>query len=132
MRDYPGLGLPLRYNEQENYGFYPIGAHGSCSGSGSDVIFVRELAMMNIMEQLTDKEDWHKKVFDEEIVTKWRKEVLATPDEEFWKLAKSGKSQYWSREDGGEVRLYDDDHDWVQIPEGIMSETSFCCVCHSL
>lgn len=71
---YPGLGLPLLHMNQPYTGsrvgeyewkHYPIGAHASSPGAISDIIFVRELAMMNIMEQLTNKEDWNKKVFDE-------------------------------------------------------------------
>ncbi|CAO2652066.1 Nn.00g003490.m01.CDS01 [Neocucurbitaria sp. VM-36] len=129
MLDYPGLGLPLRHNKQDDYGFYPIGAHGSCYGSDSDMIPVRELAMMDIMEKLTDKENWHKKVFDNEIVVRWRKEALALPDEEFWKLATDGKRQYWDHDNDGQLRIDPDDHEWIKTPEGIMSETTFdCCV----
>jgi hypothetical protein len=63
---YPGLGLPLRYDKHEGDAF-PMGAHGSCYGGPSDMVSVRELAMMGIMDQLTDKADWHKKVFDDEV-----------------------------------------------------------------
>lgn len=37
--------------------------------------------MMLVMDSLTDKVDWHKKVFDVEIVGKWRKEALEQPEE---------------------------------------------------
>jgi hypothetical protein len=47
--------------------------------------------MMNVMDKITDKPDWHKKAFDDNIVSKWRKEALAIPDEELFKLATSGK-----------------------------------------
>jgi hypothetical protein len=123
---YPGLGLPIRYNEQDNYGFYPIGAHGSNAGSESLPLFVRELAMMDIMEKLTDKPDWHKKVFDEEIVAKWRTEALAIPNLELYKLATSGKGQSWNNEEDGQVVLSDDEI--KMIPEGIMNGTAFQCV----
>ncbi|KAF2811084.1 uncharacterized protein BDZ99DRAFT_462360 [Mytilinidion resinicola] len=128
MPKYPGLGLPLRHNEQQDYGFYPIGAHGSCYGSDSDILPVRELAMMSIMERLTDKEDWHKKVFDEEIVSKYREVALSIPDEAFWKLAFQEKSQYW--EENGNLHVQDD---WsighVTRLEGIMTENTFdCCI----
>ncbi|KAF2649455.1 hypothetical protein K491DRAFT_698080 [Lophiostoma macrostomum CBS 122681] len=95
MPKYPGLGLELRHNPQDDYGFYPIGAHGSCYASESELLPIRELAMMSIMDKLTDKEDWQKKVFDEAIVAKWRKEALEIPDQEFVKLATSDKYQYW-------------------------------------
>ena len=49
--------------------------------------------MMDVMEKLTDKANWHQKVFDEEVVSKWRQEALAIPDEYFWDLALSAKGQ---------------------------------------
>ncbi|KAH7128294.1 hypothetical protein B0J11DRAFT_266921 [Dendryphion nanum] len=94
MGKYPGLGYPLRYNYKSETGLrqesceYPIGAHPNCPGARTKLLFVRELAMMDIMEKLTDKEDWYKKVFNDEIVTKWREEAFAIPDEDFRKLAK--------------------------------------------
>jgi hypothetical protein len=48
---------------------------------------VREVAMMDIMERLTNKPNWHKKVFDKEILSKWRKEALDIPDRVFWEMA---------------------------------------------
>lgn len=65
MPDYPGLGLPLRHDPQslsDDKSHYPIGAHHGCWGATSNLIYVRELAMMSIMDRLTEKEDWHKKV----------------------------------------------------------------------
>jgi len=91
MYDYPGLGLPLRYNEQIGYDHYPIGAHGNNPGSNSLPIFVRELAMMDVMEKLTDKAQWNTKVFDDKIVGKWKNEALAIPNKELYSLATSGK-----------------------------------------
>jgi len=60
---------------------YPIGAHHNCWGTDSELLPVREVFMMILMDSLTDKVDWHKKVFDEEIVAKWRKEALEQPDD---------------------------------------------------
>jgi hypothetical protein len=126
MQQYPGLGLPLRHNLQGE-GHYPIGAHGSCYGSQSDLVLIRELAMMSVMESLTDKEDWHTKVFDDKIVSKWREEALAIPDEQFFKLATSGKSQFW--EESGNVRLQDEDLYGVKVLQGIIDTNTFDCVC---
>ncbi|KAF6830006.1 hypothetical protein CPLU01_07621 [Colletotrichum plurivorum] len=36
-----------------------------------------ELAMLGFMEEITNKPDWHAKVFNEEIVAKWKAELLA-------------------------------------------------------
>lgn len=55
---------------------------------------VREVAMMGIMDRLTDKKDWHKKVFDDAIVEKWREEAMAIPDEEFMKVAAAPRSDW--------------------------------------
>jgi hypothetical protein len=127
MPNYPGLGLPLRDNPQED-GHYPIGAHGSCRGATSDMLPIRELAMMSIMDRLTDKEDWQKKVFDDEVVSRWREEALAVPDEQFWKLAKFDKSQSWDED--GNLNVQDDwrvDH--MEPLKGIMTTNTFDCVC---
>jgi hypothetical protein len=125
MPQYPGLGLELRHNPQDDYGFYPIGAHGSCYGSDSDLLPIRELAMMSVMDKLTDKLDWHKKVFDEGIVAKWRKEALEIPDEEFVGLATSDKYQSWDVD--GNLTTQ---HDGVYNPgerglEGVMDADTF-------
>jgi hypothetical protein len=112
MYQYPGLGLPLRYNPQYDYDFYPHGARNH--GSQSHLIFVRELAMMDVMDKLTDKPDWHKKVFDAEIIEKWEKEALAIPDDEFYKMAAAAKSR-WS-----DVRDFFD-----KETEGIKNESAF-------
>jgi hypothetical protein len=74
-----------------------MGTHESCWGSESDPLPVREVAMMIIMDRLMDKENWHKKVFDEEIMAKWRKEALEYPDKQLWEQATGGKSSTWIR-----------------------------------
>lgn len=123
---YPGLGLPLREYSSSTYKFpfFPIGAHGSCCGSQSLPLPVREVAMMSVMEALTDKPDWHIKVNDDSIISKWRAEALAMPNMHWWQLACSTEHQPW---------LTDGEH--VKIPEDIMSGSSFDCVsliCQSL
>ncbi|KAM0360472.1 hypothetical protein ACHAP4_002551 [Fusarium culmorum] len=79
---YPGLGLDIRHYDQDTNGeIYPMGIHSSCIGSESELLLVREVAMMIIMNELTDKPDWHVKVFDETIAEKWIEEALALPTE---------------------------------------------------
>ncbi|TLD17305.1 uncharacterized protein PgNI_01207 [Pyricularia grisea] len=80
---YPGLNLPLRYLPPGQTGYaicFPAGDYGG----GINPYLVREVAMMQIMEQLTDKQGWERKVFDQEIVDKWRKEALEIPDQHWW------------------------------------------------
>lgn len=36
-----------------------------------------EIAILWFVEKITNKLDWHVKVFDEEIVAKWKQEVMA-------------------------------------------------------
>ncbi|KAA8893383.1 hypothetical protein FN846DRAFT_788030 [Sphaerosporella brunnea] len=40
---------------------------------------LRELAMLKLMNRITDKPGWEKKVFDDTIADKWKREALATP-----------------------------------------------------
>ena len=117
---YPGLGLPLRHYGRGNSDSYPIGAHTNCYGSASDIISVREIAMMDVMEKLTDKKDWNKKVFDDVIVDKWRNEALTIPDKHFWDLATRAKRQIWFQEN--------DEFELACKLEHIMDEPTFWTV----
>ena len=84
---YPGINLPLRHMEQDEDGiagvdFYRCGsvpgAFGSLSErSLSELVQVREVAMLLLMDRLTDKLGWNKRVFEDNIVTEWRHEALA-------------------------------------------------------
>ncbi|ORY02063.1 hypothetical protein BCR34DRAFT_605716 [Clohesyomyces aquaticus] len=78
------------------------------------------------MEQLTDKDAWQKKIFDDSIVSKWREEALKIPDRDLWSLVTSGKRQVY-HEDGS---LAIQDHIGVEAVTPltrIMSETVFDC-----
>ncbi|KAF3009738.1 hypothetical protein E8E13_009270 [Curvularia kusanoi] len=98
---YPGLGLPVRQQAEKDS--YPIGAHQLCSGATAEPIPVRELAMMSIMNSLTDKPDWHVKVHDEYIVEKWRSKALAVPSQHWWNLATT--AMHTDRDENGQVVL---------------------------
>ncbi|KAK3339955.1 hypothetical protein B0T25DRAFT_365827 [Lasiosphaeria hispida] len=82
---YPGVNLPLRDTPAENVvagdTFYRIGAHPSCPDSQTELLQIREIAMLNLMDRLTDKPNWHEKLFDDQIVAKWRDEALAQPED---------------------------------------------------
>jgi hypothetical protein len=106
MPKYPGLGLPLRHNKKPATGSYPIGSYGA----ESDILPVREVAMMSVMDLLTDKENWHKKVFDEKIVAKWRDEALAIPDLDLWNIATNGSG------------------DTIEPLKGVITSNTFDCV----
>ncbi|KAL2260094.1 hypothetical protein VTK26DRAFT_6015 [Humicola hyalothermophila] len=82
--EYPGVHLPRRYLRQKGehgVDFFRFGSSEDLWDTSSKLLQVREVAMMILMDRLTDKPNWHEKVFDEEIVSKWRQEAL-TQDEE--------------------------------------------------
>jgi hypothetical protein len=124
MPVYPGLGLSLwrpfqiGIDRTSDHYFYPAGhfcptGHlNDYCGSQSDLLLVREVAMMHVMDKLTDKVDWHEKVFDDKIVAKWRVEALAYPDEVLWTLAVTSR-----------------DFNVSSPLTGIMSEKAFDYVC---
>ncbi|KAF9771346.1 hypothetical protein IL306_011005 [Fusarium sp. DS 682] len=77
---YPGVNIGLREMPEVEFKLkdeklvYPIG-FPNYRMSESVVMPVKEVAMMILMDTLTDKPDWHKKVFDDAIVQKWRDEA---------------------------------------------------------
>ncbi|KAK3386423.1 hypothetical protein B0H63DRAFT_467769 [Podospora didyma] len=90
---YPGWKLDLRCTDQvwdaspgvdRSAAIYPMGIHPNCRGGNSEMLLVREVAMMLVMDRLTDKPAWHEKVFDDEIADKWRSEALAWPNADLW------------------------------------------------
>ncbi len=125
MPEYPGLGLPLRHFPQANYGLYPMGTHENCYGSASNILPVREVAMMIIMDRLMDKSDWQKKVFDDEIIAKWRKEALEYPDDSLWEQATGGKIKNRWIDNGTDITWASNG---VKPLTGIMSNEAFDCV----
>jgi hypothetical protein len=81
---YLGVNLPLRYLRQDGEAgidFYPLGSSLGGKGTASEPLQVREVAMMILMDRLTDKPNWHEKVFDDTIVAKWREEALSQNEE---------------------------------------------------
>ncbi|RSL46498.1 hypothetical protein CEP54_013815 [Fusarium duplospermum] len=83
---YPGLGLDIRHDDSNDRDIiYPVGIHYNCYGSESEMLLVREVAMMMVMESITDKPDWHVMVFDAEITNKWKAEALALPVDAMYK-----------------------------------------------
>jgi len=119
---YPGVDLPLRHFPQrhgrgiEGKTFFRIGAHRSCESSTSPMLQLREVAMLILMDRLTDKPNWHQKVFDDDIVARWRHEALTQSEEPLFLAATIGK---------------DRDHDEVRMPKRrrIISEKCFDYVC---
>ncbi|ROW11546.1 hypothetical protein VMCG_01299 [Cytospora schulzeri] len=95
------------------------------STSQSALLPVREVAMMGIMDRLTDKKDWHKKVFDDAIVEKWREEAMSIPDEEYLRVAAAPNSDW---EPGHVLRHVTSQGLRIELPtriKGIMSRGAF-------
>jgi len=93
--EYPGVNLPLRHLKQGgNHGvdFYRLGSFEGASLSQSELVQVREVAMMILMDRLTDKPNWHEKVFDDTIVAKWRNEALTQPEDDIHQEIIAGKN----------------------------------------
>ena len=95
--DYPGLGLDLRHcNSDHSDSFepkYPLGLAEICTGSISELLLVRKVAMMIVMDRLTDKPGWHRKIFDDEIAGRWAAEAMLIPAEPFFEEIVGGKGE---------------------------------------
>lgn len=91
---YPGVNLPLRHLKQQGQAgvdFYRCGSFKGADGTLSQLIQVREMFMMMMMDRLTDKPNWHEKVFNDAIVTKWRIEALAERENRMYEELLDGK-----------------------------------------
>ncbi|UKZ82496.1 hypothetical protein TrVFT333_010285 [Trichoderma virens FT-333] len=70
----PGFGdMPLEEKLRCEQRF----AHGFEEWQQMPAVTVRELAMVAVMNTLTDKPGWHIDIFNEDIATEWRKEAFA-------------------------------------------------------
>ncbi|KFA67952.1 hypothetical protein S40285_10112 [Stachybotrys chlorohalonatus IBT 40285] len=86
QHQYPGINLDLRYSNSRWRPRRSEGPHGYYLWAVEDdrLLPIREVFMMALMDKLTDKPDWHKKVFDEAIVAKWRAEAHAQSERELF------------------------------------------------
>ena len=118
-QNYPGINISLYcYPRDGKTPHYPIGAYPECFGVYSELLPVREVCMMLVMDSLTDKVDWHKKIFDAEIVGKWRKEALEQPEEGLYFQAIDRRGGHDSQdEDDSEDKEDEEDEgrNWAQI-----------------
>jgi hypothetical protein len=70
----PGYGLSFDACEITGPKGGPEIKHPMLGGLETNAYTLRELRMVNFINQVTDKPDWQRKVFDEAIIAKWRKE----------------------------------------------------------
>jgi hypothetical protein len=72
----PGFSLPVNFMpSRENRSFLNAITSWACNN-----LTVRERSMTGMMNEITDKSEWDRKVFDETIVAKWKEEALAKDD----------------------------------------------------
>jgi hypothetical protein len=67
----PGFGLPVDYMPDWKERF----PHAIADNQTTKAITFRERRMLDFINQITDKPEWDRKVFDEDIVSKWREEA---------------------------------------------------------
>jgi hypothetical protein len=67
----PGFGLPIDHMPEHTYRF----PHAIADNYATQAITFRERRMLKFINQITDKPEWDRKVFDESIVSKWREEA---------------------------------------------------------
>ncbi|ERT00935.1 hypothetical protein HMPREF1624_02169 [Sporothrix schenckii ATCC 58251] len=75
----PGFGLPHSSGWVANKAKFPHALESEGRGKLSRGLFLRERRMLDFMGSITDKPEWERKVFDEEIVGKWRAEAMEMP-----------------------------------------------------
>ncbi|KAL4884947.1 hypothetical protein BJY04DRAFT_214830 [Aspergillus karnatakaensis] len=77
----PGFNLPLNVPPTSEYGRNRVGFTNALDPHDLNdhyldyVATTREITMMRIMNTISDKPEWQRKVFDEDIVAKWRDEI---------------------------------------------------------
>jgi hypothetical protein len=76
-KQFPGFGLPVDHEGDGD--LFPL-AIGSEPWASMGVT-LREKRMLDFINKITDKPDWEVKVFDEDIVARWRVEADVRPDE---------------------------------------------------
>ncbi|KAJ5633842.1 hypothetical protein N7528_001684 [Penicillium herquei] len=76
----PGFTLPLNYTPKIEHHIFPqVPLFPHALDHITEAVNVhREILMMRIMNTITDKPAWDRKVFDEEILAKWRNEISQT------------------------------------------------------
>jgi hypothetical protein len=78
----PGFGLPIDFLPNWNKFSTPVRfPHAIADLVASEGVTVRERRMLDFIDSITDKPGWERKVFDEEIVAKWRAEGSVQDEE---------------------------------------------------
>ena len=98
-------------------------AHGVDDWEQVPIITARELAIVAVMNTLTDKPEWQVKIFDDQIVNEWRKEAFATTP------LMSEKAWTWCVAELGDKNIYFEQNQylrvWTQAPVSASPTHSF-------
>lgn len=74
----PGLGLPLGYMPPKHDRF-PVLIGDPEQDWPAATLLIREVCMLNFVEDITNKPDWRWKARDPDITAKWKAEALEMP-----------------------------------------------------
>lgn len=74
----PGFGHGIAVTRDDMASHEEAFAYGP-NGLSVERMTIRELAMLQLMDAITDKPDWQRKIKDESITMKWRAEAAALP-----------------------------------------------------
>ncbi|KAJ2935953.1 hypothetical protein H1R20_g1141, partial [Candolleomyces eurysporus] len=81
----PGLGQPLEYVPTHDDPLYVRGPIDNALDKEQlcslGLVTLREFAMLRFINLITDKQEWHEKVFDHSLVGKWRAEVKSSEED---------------------------------------------------
>ncbi|KAI1418445.1 hypothetical protein F5Y13DRAFT_149182 [Hypoxylon sp. FL1857] len=77
----PGFGLPVDHEPPDTLAYCFFHALWGFRCFKSEGLKLREIRMMNFMNQITNKPNWEEKVFNETIVANWREEAKSAPSE---------------------------------------------------
>ncbi|QGA19153.1 hypothetical protein EYB26_006841 [Talaromyces marneffei] len=114
----PGLTLPLKWKPNEGFGSYrelfPCALDPSQMDTGGYLTFLRtkrEILMMRIMNTITDKPDWDRKIYNPDITSKWATEIVdsgadVTPKMLEWIWAELKHKAEILKENGGMVTAF--------------------------
>ncbi|KAH7129543.1 hypothetical protein B0J13DRAFT_453387 [Dactylonectria estremocensis] len=75
----PGYGLPVTHKVKK-YGEHAPFLFGLEQDWQAPTLTHREIRVLGIVESITNKDEWWKKVLDPEISLKWKREMLEMPD----------------------------------------------------
>lgn len=74
----PGFGLPINHSLQWGEGF-----PNAIMDWSAEALTLRELSMLHLINEITDKPDWERKVFDASLIEKWGQEAMDTASLDF-------------------------------------------------